>query len=181
MRKRGFTIIEMVVTLVVGGILIVALVCNFALLVRFQLLLNDQLMVIREARYVMHQMAMPFRFITDVAHYKPPSGRGEGGMGPTPFIQFFVEAGHVPVFGGRGDNIIPMRYVYPSSPNTVWYVSPGGTYSGVLTSNVMYFNGPENAPFTDPIWTNPYVTLKMIFIRNNQVLPIETRIRSVIK
>lgn len=164
-KKSGLTLIEIIITMVLGGILITAMLSQFLALIRFNETVErvsgqtrETPMAVREARVVLSGLARVLRFATNV----------------TPGLDAFtatIEGGHIEL---APDPLVDVTITYridtlPGPSYELHFVDPSGT--DMLISN--------NVRRLTASWDSQRTVLNIIFFDDNGDFPIETTIGTI--
>lgn len=180
MKKRGFTLVEIIITLLIFIIMASVLLSQSLLFIGFQNELNSRADAMREARVVFNRIINVLRFHRADGNYSETTGVGSHSY------YFDIATGHIPTFPITSDFPISKGVMYtfesnPSGQNRILYAvqtTSGYGPSQVLTQNSL---GPwGNQGNAEPILYNSgenILTLQIPFIKNGVSIPMRTTIR----
>ena len=170
-KKSSFTLLELAITMIVGGILILALASQFVAMSRFKTALENKADPSREAYIALNHMAHVLRFAQTTT---PPvwySG--------TYILAASIEGGHIA--------LIPLTTTPPAAPNSSlcyyqWDPVGGGLYFEALAApwtgrqkiadHITYFNAVVTGT------TSGYeITINLISSKGDTVTPVQTKIK----
>jgi prepilin-type N-terminal cleavage/methylation domain-containing protein len=160
MNNRGLTLIELTVTMVIGGIIFLALTCQFVAELTFRTMINNQIGATDEASIAMRHM-------TRVLRYAKPSTVSTVIVSGyvtsiTATIDKAVAGSNLPEF--TADTVV----IYGrKSVNTFEYKR--GTDAPIIISNRI-----TDFPVT---WVNPNLTIQLTAQQGNKNSSLNTRIR----
>ena len=168
-KKSGFTLIELIITIVLAGILITAMICQFVSLIRFNKMVEfvggqtrEAPLAVREARIVLSSLTRVLRFATTVT---------------TDFnantLTATIEGGHI--------SLIPTppatrTITYQLSGDGLHFIDTTAGTNVVISKNVKQLVHPSLSSW-DPV--NKETTLWLIFFDDNGNYPIETKIKAL--
>jgi len=157
MKKNGFTLTEVIVTLLLSGILLLVLTCQFIALSRFSAALKDRVEAAREARIVTRHMARVLRF----AKVNPNPAFASDRLTVT------VEGGH---FIGEFPIDTVCYYELDNSLTPASFDFNNGTSKISLSQAVTSFTASYNSVTEE-------IMLQLQFTKNNATVPIQTTIK----
>ena len=163
--REGFTLLELLVTIVMASILVLTTICMMVATVNFNKVLKDEVEATREARIVVSNMTSILRFGTGAVTLVD--------NGTEQSVQVSIEdhhLGNVPANSG----VIYRRTKSNNELRRIFY--DRGTLvpssNTLLSSNVSDFQ-------TTGSWdgTNKELTLKLVFITGVKTVPVESRVK----
>jgi Tfp pilus assembly protein PilW len=169
-KKSSFTLLELAISMTLGGILILALTSQFWAMARFKTALESKAEPSLEAYLVLNH-------ITHVLRFSKPTGTFSFDTTSSPSFDLLT----VNIEGG----CIPLIPKPSSGPNNV--VCYYKRYKGSTNANALYFQvdtNPEQllsryVTYFDASRTGDEITLKLIFAKGGTVTPIRTKIKAL--
>ena len=186
MKKSSFTIVELVITMVLSGILLLVLTVQFVAMIRMGDTIQNKAEPSREAYIVLAQMA-------DVLRFAKPSAvggitftsNGDDKLSATieGYPDFPNTAGHIPLI----PNTALCSYRRDAGENNLYFKR--GTDNEVLLGGTVEDDyshpRPEHVHVTyfNAIWdpTNYVITIKLIFTQGGFDIPVETTIKVLVQ
>lgn len=176
-KKSSFTLLEMSITMLLGGILIMALVSQFVAMARFKTALENKADPSREAYIILDHMTRVLRFASATGTISFASNSNED------ILTADIEGGHAA--------LVPLTTTPPAPPNLTtcsyqrsnltadknyFYFQVGEGDKQEISKYVTYFFA--EATGTAP---NREITLKLIFSKGDTVTPVQTKIRVLVE
>ncbi|MDO8536260.1 MAG: type II secretion system protein [Candidatus Omnitrophota bacterium] len=168
MKKNGFSLAELVTAMVLSGILVTALTCQFVAMSKFSNVLQGKIEAAREARIIMHHMARTIRSAKpDAVSPVSPDFVNNANENKITVTTEAINPNwtktYVPGCYYRLDNT--------TNPKAFYFFD--GTSEILLSRAVTYFNTDNTGnALWDPA-TNE-LKLQLQFTVNNVTIPIET-------
>lgn len=163
LKKSSFTLLEMTVTMVVSGILILALSYQFVAMARFKTIIENKAEPSREAYIVLNHMMHVLRFAKASSAIEFP-----GVVSTEERLTATIEKGHISMIP-TSDTVCYYRRIKATN---VLYFKAGTDAERELSRYVAYFDA--GAVGAAP---NREIILKLIFSKGDTVTPIQTKIR----
>ena len=170
LKKKSFTLVELAITMVLGGILILTLAVQFVAMVRLGDVLKNKAEPSREAYIVMAHMTNVMRFAGPSTISFTSDDNGE-------LLAATIEGGHIPLISGN----TACHYRRDKTTNCLYFLGPAGVEE-ILSEYVTYFyagwgNENDKDPIKNEAKARRELTLKLTFTRNGSSLPDETKIK----
>jgi len=162
MENKGLSLIEVILALVISGIVILAMTCQFIAETRFRGTLKDDFATIEEADVAMYSMSRAMRFAYP-ANITATSGT----------LNAYIEGGHIQPFNmDDPDTPVEVTYQLNSTTHTVDYTL-GANSPMALIRNVTKFEPEFNS-------TTNTTTITLTVEKGNKKIPLRTKIKTLI-
>ena len=183
MKKRGFTLIELMVALVLSAILFFALIAQFIIMVRFVEELKNRIESVREARIAIRHMVRIMKFGIPETVAISPGGHVLGWTlpgTPSPRMGLDVIVGEGSI-GGIPANVTQIAYLV-STPavggvTSLWIFGWNADSQCIYQSKVCGNMDFATADLSSWDPDTGEILLQLIFTKNNVGIPIETKIK----
>ena len=129
MKRNGFTLVELIITMVMGGIIFLAMGSQFVAESRFRAALKNEISALGEARLAINHMARTLRFAV------PSTVTITSGGNYSIVLGADIEGGHISSVPVRS----PVSYRRYAADNTLEYIF-GADAPAVIASNITDFN-----------------------------------------
>lgn len=157
MNRRGMTLIEVIMVLVLGGILLLAMTAQFIADVKFRRIINDQIAISQEAAVAVNHMTRTLRFAV-------PDSIQINTFGPSAYqLTATIEPGHLAGFT-TNKQVTYQRWGDP----TIRYLVSGANLV-IIARNIASF-----VPSWDP--ATKELTLTFTVTKGSQSVTISTKI-----
>lgn len=171
MAKKGITLIELSIAMTIGGIMVLAMVCQFVAEQRIRAAVNDKISAVNDASIVMHNMTRVLRYA------KPDTvATADDWKRYSKSVSATIEQGHLsdiitdtPVgFGRIGHDDIPAGDVTDDYPNNSFLYDKAGTFTCVA----------DDITDFDVIWSQAAnkLTIKVTARKNGKSCSLQTTI-----
>lgn len=159
MRKKGLTLIELVIAMAIGGIVALAITAHFVSEYRFRSAIQDKVTLAREARIAMNHMARVLRF----AKASTVNVTTDPQTGETLAINATIEGGHLSFI--ISDTAV--AYALDAGNNLIYTVV--GVGADTIATDITVFNGNWGSP--------PDLVINLTAQKEYQSIPLQTTIR----
>ncbi len=156
--RKGFTLVELIVTSTLAAILVLTITCIMAATVNFNKILKNRVEAVREARVVTHSMTYVLRFAKAT-----PAITFPGIVSTEERLTATIEKGHIPTI--TSDAVC--YYRRDKATNYLYFKAGAGAeqkLSGYVTSFDVGIVPGE-------------LTLKLIFTVSEETVPVESKVK----
>ncbi len=169
MNNRGLTLVELIVAMVIGGIIVFALTCQFVAELTFRAMINDQIAATDEASIAMHHITRVLRYarpLTVVVRSTPVTlGLTTYTTSITATIDSTVAGISLPEF--TADTSV----TYGRTGNNSFEYIRGASAAIVISNRIKAF------PVVAAWWVSPNLTIQLTAEQGNKNSSLDTRIR----
>ena len=165
MKKNGLTLIELIITMVLAGILITAMICQFTALVRFNKMVEFVSGQTRETPLAVREARVVLKSLTHVLRFAKAMITGTNTLTAT------IEDGHISLGPPPGtDHIV----VYQLQGNALHFIDQVAGTDVIISENVSQLSASWN-------YGKKETTLILTFTdaNNNDDLTINTKIKAL--